>query len=65
MFRVLFLVVNMLTGQPVDGGRYDDKTFSTYEECYTEDLSKIPIQHPKDGKIFLYACGLEKEVTIL
>lgn len=66
-YIILYLVLNSTTGEPlsVHAVSDDGKTvtqFESLDDCEKRKMAFGP-QIPKDGKVAVYVCATEKEIT--
>lgn len=61
-FVLLYLLLDAATGQPLEVGHVNDTVYTTLEDC-DHAKSEVGLQKPKDGKILVFSCGTEKQIT--
>lgn len=62
-YVLLFLLLDAATGQPLEAGHVDQKVYATLEDC-DHAKQELSLQKPKDGKVLVFSCGTEKQVTV-
>lgn len=55
-YILLYLVLNSLTGQPLEVGKVNTLTYNSLEECEKARAQFGP-QKAKDGKVRVFACA--------
>lgn len=63
-YVIFKLVLSAVTGESFGVERYLDVSFSTYEDC-GHYITGLPAEHAVDGRVIVYDCAVEKEVTTL
>ena len=63
-YIILALVLDAVSGEPKELSRYDTTDYATYEEC-DQAKSEIGPQSVKDGKVRVFTCATEKQITRL
>lgn len=63
-YVILFLILDTTTGEPLQLGKQSETVYRTPEEC-EKAKADIGPQKPVDGKVRVFACGSEKQVTVL
>lgn len=64
-YVILYLILDAVTGQPIEVGLYDtDVVYTDHAECERAKAGLGP-QKPVNGRVRVFACGTEKQVTVL
>lgn len=63
-FVILYLVLDALTGQPLELGKQSETIYTTLEDCEKAKVGMGP-QKPKDGRVLVFSCASEAQVTVL
>ncbi|HEU4600515.1 MAG TPA: hypothetical protein VFS24_01035 [Steroidobacteraceae bacterium] len=63
-YLIVFLLLDATTGQPLEFGKYSETSYADYQACEKAKANLGP-QKAKDGKVRIFACATEKQVTRL
>lgn len=62
-YIILYLLLDATTGQPLEVGRANEIEYE-YEDCERAKAAFGP-QSPKEGKVRVFVCATEKQITAL
>ena len=62
-YVILYLILDATTGQPLEVGRHDNIEYAVLDNCEKAKM-RIGPRKPKDGRVRVFSCGGEKQVTI-
>lgn len=63
-YIILYLILDATTGEQLELGEHSKTVYAALEDC---DKAKADIgpERSKDGKVKVYSCASEKQVTVL
>lgn len=63
-FVILYLILDASTGQPLEVGKHSETVYAELEHC-EKARAGIGPQKPIDGRVRVFTCASEKQVTVL